>query len=399
MSEEIDRNAMNKIEDFRKVVDDLEDKVSIILKASQQLLTNDIVSVKSYLTKASKESSNVAYINGVSIGSNEESSLVHSQIFEGHYSFPVPQVENSFVDQKGYSDSQSDHKWTDNNLILNGPDAWNADYKEDAFEMLEKFDDWKEANERDDKMIDSKTIGEKYYDDISRGQIVREVTDPIPNLDIKTEITNLPADLNIVCFQCSKIFPSQSKLDSHIKLKHSAKKELAETKVYTCAFCEYQSVNKADLKEHVKTHEDPESYLCQHCAIQCKTKDALSHHIKVNHQEEHKFYCHRCPYKCNKKSRIIKHVNYVHEKNTEFKCQLCPFMGFDNNSVKKHIMGVHEKIKNEICPYCSRAFAYKNNLQTHVRTIHEKKKRFSCEFCPYKTDRKGYLKSHQRENH
>merc|ERR1712156_894585 len=54
--------------------------------------------------KASKEPANVAYINGVSIGSNEESSLVHSQIFEGHYSFPVFRAENSFVDQKGYSD-------------------------------------------------------------------------------------------------------------------------------------------------------------------------------------------------------------------------------------------------------------------------------------------------------
>ena len=41
---------------------------------------------------------------------------------------------------------------------------------------LEKFDELKEANERESKMIDSKDIGEMYFDDISMENIVHEMT-------------------------------------------------------------------------------------------------------------------------------------------------------------------------------------------------------------------------------
>ena len=54
--EDVRPNAMDKVEDFRKVLYDLEDKVCLILKASQHILAKDIVSVKSYLIESSKES-------------------------------------------------------------------------------------------------------------------------------------------------------------------------------------------------------------------------------------------------------------------------------------------------------------------------------------------------------
>lgn len=177
---------------------------------------------------------------------------------------------------------------------------------EDAFDKMEKFDELKGKNERGLKMIDSTNIGEIYFDNFTMEQIVREMTNPITNVEIKTAIGNFSADPTIVYLLCSKTLPSRSKLDRQFKLKHSPKEELVEPIVHSCAFCDDQSDNKADLKENVKAHENSESYLCQHYAIQCKNKEALSHRIEVNHQDDHKFQWRYCPVK-SKESRIIKH--------------------------------------------------------------------------------------------
>jgi len=84
------------------------------------------------------------------------------------------------------------------------------------------------------------------------------------NIHIKLEEGILAATSEMDCVFFSKFFGPQEKLN-----KNSAH------------LCD----NKDDLKEHKKNHEDPESFLCNHCAIQCTNKEALSHCIKSSHQD------------------------------------------------------------------------------------------------------------------
>ena len=87
---------------------------------------------------------------------------------------------------------------------------------------------------------------------------------------------------NIICNQwIGKTFLSVE-LQRHLIID-----SIMESIVHSCAFCDYQSDDKANLKENVKSLENPESYLCQYCAIQCKNKNPLLHHIKMNY---HKYY-------------------------------------------------------------------------------------------------------------
>jgi len=103
-------------------------------------------------------------------------------------------------------------------------------------------------------------------------ELIQEQPNRFSDTYIKQEEGTFVDTLEMDYVFFSKTFGSQEKLNKHIKLKHSPKKEIAQPKVFVCSFSAYQCDNNADLKEHMKTHEVPESFLCQHCAIKCNNK-------------------------------------------------------------------------------------------------------------------------------
>jgi len=172
-------------------------------------------------------------------------------------------------------------------------------FKKKIFDKQAEFRFTEDINGAEGKETDSKTTAET--DNKPTDLSIPEKLNWFTDIHIKQEEGTLVATSEMDCVFCSKTFGSQEKLNKHIKLKHTPKKEAAQPKVFVCSFCAHQCDNKADLKEHMKTHEIPESFLCQHCAIQFNNKEALSHHIKSNHQEILKIQCRYCPYICHKK--------------------------------------------------------------------------------------------------
>ena len=63
----------------------------------------------------------------------------------------------------------------------------------------------------------------------------------------------------------------------HIKSKHEGFR-------YDCEQCDYQSIYKKNLKEHIETkHDGINRYACKECDYQSSRQDSLKKHIETKH--------------------------------------------------------------------------------------------------------------------
>ena len=107
--------------------------------------------------------------------------------------------------------------------------------------------------------------------------------------------------------------------------------------VFTCRECDFQSVNREQLIEHIKRKHN--KHICNSCNISCNSKSDLSSHILKTHKSEHKpcrnFASNKCDY--NEECRY-KHIKL---KENEHICFTCGFIASSIKNLMQHIMEIH----------------------------------------------------------
>ena len=148
----------------------------------------------------------------------------------------------------------------------------------------------------------------------------------------------------------------------------SVNEEVKET--FECDICGGHYSTKANLKRHLKKHEDP-AFECKKCTQYFPSAAELTTHQEAKHSQKNEL-CITCGKAFAKKAHLPDHQRSVHEQNYNLEARLA-------------------------CPYtsCTRKFLTKEKFQDHVNG-HTGVKPFSCTVCSKDFHSRYYKSKHEK---
>ena len=129
-----------------------------------------------------------------------------------------------------------------------------------------------------------------------------------------------------------------------------------------------QEFNFKIVNESIMEHEDTSGFICEVCAKQLKTKNALKCHKKT-HVQSVDLACSDCPKTFSQALYLKKHKENVHG-NSSFKCETCEKLFSTKSNLKTHETSAHQKLLKN-CTICNEQF-HKTNLKRHETKCREK---------------------------
>ncbi|XP_063387777.1 zinc finger protein 98-like [Cydia fagiglandana] len=180
-------------------------------------------------------------------------------------------------------------------------------------------------------------------------------------------------------------------------------KSSANTKIFKCAYCTYETVNLLWLIRHTKTHSDKKSSNKSRLGCNKKSSKKSRSGVQKKHQTVETFKCGRiyagtskislqhdvklykcnqCSFACTQKDDLLLHkiVHTVKPGNTQRNLQELERKDTNENTYK--------------CSYCSASFLQEVTWQVHERR-HTGEKPFKCDQCSYAGTQINHLLSHK----
>ena len=190
------------------------------------------------------------------------------------------------------------------------------------------------------------------------------------------------------CNQCVFRTTLKRNLKSHKETEHEKVIEKVQ-----CEECGYIG-NKNALKTHKLIHEGVKLQ-CDKCDYTTVKKFHLKQHV-INMHDPVYFYCDQCAFRAKRMRYIKEHKAREHEGRL-FMCDKCEFTAKFSARFEDHKRGVHDGIKYE-CDQCEYTCVFKGPMLQHKDVIHNKV-RHACKMCDYKATRSSNLRAHERSVH
>jgi KRAB domain-containing zinc finger protein len=132
----------------------------------------------------------------------------------------------------------------------------------------------------------------------------------------------------------------------HLRAKGITEEEAKTTLYYYCDKCGKQFTNQYSVNVHIKTvHEGVYTpATCPICGMTFKTKLQMNRHHILNHSTNQKYQCKYCEKRCSNTADLREHLR-KHEEPT-FKCSYC-----DKMLKRKSALKEHERIHTGERPY------------------------------------------------
>lgn len=233
---------------------------------------------------------------------------------------------------------------------------------------------------------------------------------------------------HIICPQCSRSYSTISDLNQHEKVVH-------QEPSFSCKVqeCKKKFATLQRLLDHETVHSTIRNFICEYCAADFKSENALARHQRLHtittreykcdfqgcsssfktakslkeHQKLHKqgpkqFHCDflNCGKSFNTKKALREH-GIKHDESRPFKCNFkdCA-LSFKQASVMMAHQRTHTGEKPFLCdfPNCTKQFCQLTGLTAHKR-IHFGKRDYHCQNCKATFFEKKDLKRHQFRRH
>ena len=135
--------------------------------------------------------------------------------------------------------------------------------------------------------------------------------------NFKAHIESHKALRSFMCHVCTKVFPSNARLNYHVQYVHSAYKP------FPCTKCSKAYKRKAELLEHEEmSHSTHFNYSCDKCGKQFYGKKNLALHMKTHYtDEEKKHVCTVCGYRFAKIKFLKNHMT-THSDIRQYACEV-----------------------------------------------------------------------------
>lgn len=217
----------------------------------------------------------------------------------------------------------------------------------------------------------------------------------------------------IQCPVCPETSTNWPDLQEHFRVQHPM-----EQCYIPC--CGRKLKEHWTLKEHMRFHNDPNTFKCKLCGKINTTRCALKRHIDAQHPKYAKlkhvcnicdkgfttesglkyhitsmhsdcgqpkrkvlpdgnsvFVCPDCGKAFPKKATARQHIWYSHRLVDQFKCHICG-NDFQNPRQFREHVAAHTKKHLYVCAYCSMRFTYLNSLQSHKKLKHPNRPDEDC---------------------
>jgi hypothetical protein len=125
-----------------------------------------------------------------------------------------------------------------------------------------------------------------------------------------------PIEYSSTCELCGKTFTSYPCFYQHMQAHFNQKKERMK-----CRYCERSYMNKHFLRNHEKTHTDPETYECMYPGCNKSYNNLLTYrqHICTAHQVDRK-QCKTCLETFASYEKLVAHTDLVHPEVRPHRC-------------------------------------------------------------------------------
>jgi len=92
--------------------------------------------------------------------------------------------------------------------------------------------------------------------------------------------------------------------------------ELKDMKHYYCEKCDYETVNRGDLRRHVSAKHKKVRFSCKqkNCKFKTAKKKLLKRHVDVVHKK-YEVSCKQCRFRTNNKDALINHMKINHKED------------------------------------------------------------------------------------
>ncbi|KAL9704794.1 hypothetical protein quinque_008312 [Culex quinquefasciatus] len=198
------------------------------------------------------------------------------------------------------------------------------------------------------------------------------------------------------CTLCGKIYKSSNNLREH-ETTH-----FPDRKNHKCHICSQEFARRNYYLRHMKMHQTENQFKCNECDKIYPSDKKLQEHIRITHRGERPFQCKICSKTFPRSFTLNHHVQAVHEKirKKTFRCEKCT-RTFESKTAYERHMNSHEGIKLNQCSHCGKNYEFKAYLLQHIAEKHpETVENLSrCQFCGvgYSTD--GYYRKHIVKRH
>lgn len=158
--------------------------------------------------------------------------------------------------------------------------------------------------------------------------------------------------------------------------------------LHNCKICPKVFSNKYSLQKHLKVHEDPQRYVCQHCKKSFHKHHFLKSHIALEHEargKNGKIACSKCDKTFAYESQMKRHFSRHHENLKRYECSVCDDEFDKWTDLRSHISSKHPKPGKNACEVCQKNFSgpsASGNLQEHRASHAATRKVFHCPVLP-----------------
>lgn len=229
---------------------------------------------------------------------------------------------------------------------------------------------------------------EKKLLDITTANIAEDPKS-LKKIDKSTISKLLQALALLKCNMCQEDNPSYSDLKKHVKSVH-------QTDSYYI-FCCNSKFWDVEVDEHMLYHINRDAFKCHDCdKLYLSGKRLNAHQEKFHEPENPTVFCEVCNrgFKTNfyLLDHLRKHYNtHPHLKlpinPRKYECEFCDRAFSNEIQRNKHVHEMHPIIKNyipHVCEFCGKIFSCKRSLMNHVKLLHQapsSNARFVCETC------------------
>lgn len=173
----------------------------------------------------------------------------------------------------------------------------------------------------------------------------------------------IATNFKLTCFLCEKPLENFRELKIHFREQH-------KTNGYVKC-CGKKLLKRGVLVDHIKFHNNPEYFKCEHCKKLFADGRGLEVHLQFFHGSRERIY----------------------------RCDICS-KGFFRRVLLTRHYAIHapEEQKNIKCPQCEKTFCYKYNMRQHLKIVHLHSYAKICDICGKSFHGGEAFRRHQQEH-
>lgn len=203
--------------------------------------------------------------------------------------------------------------------------------------------------------------------------------------------------MNHVCPQCLRKFPTRKQLVLHVTT-HALPKKVTNEESVKCNVCYKSFARKESLQKHMLVHgsEETKPLKCDKCEKRFLTRSALTSHAKNHLTDRKNFQCPICNESFYQVMKLKLHIP-KHAQDNQYTCPYCKKTFRKYSIIRKHIRTFHREPKFH-CEHCTKMYSSLEHLKKHMLK-HSDHKEFLCADCGKQFKRKDKLVEHIRNKH